>query len=317
MEFPEPVCLSKMKPTDLSRDWFWHGYLARGTVTLLSALWKSGKTTLLAHLVKALGTGEKLAGLSVSQARVLVVSEEPDGLWPARRDQLGIGDHVDVLVRPFRVKPDWPTWDAFLEHLAGLCSRNKYGIVVLDTLSNLWPVWKENDASEVQAALMPLRRLTDSGSCVLPVHHLRKSGGEEATGSRGSGALASFVDIIVEMRRYDPRNRKDRRRVLSGYGRYADTPDELVIELSADGKRYDAHGDRQHVHQGERRQVIYELLPNEAPGLTVEKVLAAWPDSPKPGLRQLRSELMDGADKGEWRFTGKGVKGDPYRYWLP
>jgi hypothetical protein len=88
-------------------------------------------------------------------------------------------------------------------------------MVVFDTLSNLWPVKNENDASEVQAALMPLRALTTSGRSLFAVHHLTKAGGAEATASRGSGALAAFVDVILELRRLDPNDPTNRQRVVS------------------------------------------------------------------------------------------------------
>ena len=35
-------------------DWLWHGYLAAGQLTLLTSLWKSGKTTLLLELTRDL-----------------------------------------------------------------------------------------------------------------------------------------------------------------------------------------------------------------------------------------------------------------------
>ena len=36
--------------------WLWHGLVARGKVTLLTSVWKAGKTTLLTGLLRELGT---------------------------------------------------------------------------------------------------------------------------------------------------------------------------------------------------------------------------------------------------------------------
>jgi hypothetical protein len=120
--------------------------------------------------------------------------------------------------------------------LAELLDGDPADLVIFDTLANLWPVRDENSAAEVGAALSQFHRIT-SGRAVLAVHHLRKSDGAEGTGSRGSGALAGFADIILELRRqkaaYDPGQRK---RVLSGYGRYDAIPPEWVIELGEEGK---------------------------------------------------------------------------------
>ena len=46
-----------LRPTELAIDspghlqWLWHGYLARGKITALVSPPKTGKTTLLAHLL--------------------------------------------------------------------------------------------------------------------------------------------------------------------------------------------------------------------------------------------------------------------------
>src|SRR5205823_3559977 len=60
--------------------WLWHGYLAAGYLTLLTSRWKAGKTTLVSVLLQRLRTGADLAGLPVSAAGAVVVSEEPPAL---------------------------------------------------------------------------------------------------------------------------------------------------------------------------------------------------------------------------------------------
>src|SRR5262249_4028682 len=71
--------------------WLWHGLLAPGKLTLLTSLWKSGKTTLLAHLLARRRQGGDFLGLAVTPGVSLIVSEEPRDLWPerCRRHQLG------------------------------------------------------------------------------------------------------------------------------------------------------------------------------------------------------------------------------------
>lgn len=123
---------------------------------------------------------------------------------------------------------DLDDWLGFLAHLAA----DPADLVVFDTLANLWPVRDENSAAEVGACLAPLHKLT-AGRAVLLVHHLRKSDGAEGTGSRGSGAIAGFVDVMAELRRQKPTvDPGQRRRVLTGYGRYDGIPDEWVVELA-------------------------------------------------------------------------------------
>jgi hypothetical protein len=148
------------------------------------------------------------------------------------------------------------------------------------------------------------------------VHHLRKGDGQEATGARGSGALPAFVDVILELRRYDASVRQDRRRVLTGYSRWDDTPDELVVELVEDGTGYRAHGDKKQVAREEIRNGISRVLPLEPPGITSDAIREAWPSDPPPHNQKLLAELRWGVDEGFWGRQGKGKKGSPFTFWL-
>src|SRR3954454_20231032 len=86
-------------------DWLWHGYLARGNLTLLTSLWKSGKTTLLAGLLRQLGAGDRFLGLPCAAGRALVISEESPQLWAGRLRTIPVGQHARLMSRPFRGRP--------------------------------------------------------------------------------------------------------------------------------------------------------------------------------------------------------------------
>ena len=310
--FPKPVPASQLRRSNPEYHWIWEGYLARNGITLFSALWKSGKTTLLSHLLKTLATDGLFCGQPVQASRVLYVTEEHEDLWAERRDKLGLQDHVTFLIRPFHTKPDFAHWAEFLAYLDELRGHLNPDLIVFDTISNLWPVRDENDAVQVQSALMPLRRITEGISLGL-VHHARKSDGREATAPRGSGALAAFVDTIIELRRFDPSNREDHRRVLTGYGRYAETPAEMVVELTKVG--FVARGDRNEVHCRELLPVIEPLLSEDPPGLSYDEIVNNWPEKERPSKPRLLQALKIGFEQGKFGRDGKGVKGEPYRYW--
>jgi len=212
-------------------EWLWEGYLPRSGIVLLSALWKAGKTTLLSHLLRAFAESGSFLGQQIRASRVLYVSEEGERHWVRRRDDLRIGDHAGFYLQPFAAKPSSADWLGFLAGLKADVLAHGFDLVVFDTLAKLWPVTEENDAGQVDAALMPLWEVTKAGAGVLLIHHLRKSGGQEYTGSRGSGALSAFPDIVVELTRFDPGNPKDRKRKLNAKGRYDETPDEVILEL--------------------------------------------------------------------------------------
>src|SRR5438874_13276038 len=82
-------------------DWLWDGYLARGNLTLLTSLWKAGKTTLLAGLLRQLATGGDFLGRACVPARALVVSEESRELWAERLRTIPVGPHAQLLAPPF------------------------------------------------------------------------------------------------------------------------------------------------------------------------------------------------------------------------
>src|SRR5438105_1910415 len=104
----EPLTLQPLRPAELAGageprlSWLWDGYLARGKVTALISPPKSGKTTLLSHLLARCAQGGLLAGRAVAPARALVVSEEAASDWDARCRQLALRQNVQFLCRPFR-----------------------------------------------------------------------------------------------------------------------------------------------------------------------------------------------------------------------
>lgn len=315
--FAEPKPISELKAAEIGGDWFWHGYLARHTTTLLSSLWKAGKTTLLSHLLKVLETGGVFCGHTVRPTRVLYVTEEAEWVWAKRRDKIGIGDHVFMQCRPFRARARMPEWLGLLSHLRDYVEKWDIGLVAFDPLTTLWPVEKENEAGAVTDALLPLNMLTDRAGVLLS-HHFRKSDGQEATGARGSGALPGYVDTILELRRYDASKRGDHRRVISGWGRFEETPEELVVELTDGG--YVAHGDKGEVKKKSATAVLRTVLPTHEPGWTWQAVKPALDealgdDGPGPGNTRLLALLNDGYEAGLWNRTGEGNKGDPYRFW--
>lgn len=316
---PKPPVItpfSQLKACPDDTRWVWRGYLARSNITLLSALYKCGKTTLLSHLLHALANDGTFCGLTVNKSRVLCITEEHETFWADRRDRLGIGDHCSAIVRPFSTKPNEQQWITFLGHLKAIQERERYDLLLFDTLSNLWPVRDENNASEVRAALMPLPNVIGDAS-LLPTHQFRKSGGEEGTASRGSGELMASVDIILELRRLHPGDKNDRHRVLSYLGRHPDIPAELVVQMNEGGTEYVAEGDRQAVAARELREELIQELPTSPPGSSVEGILKNWQQSPKPKRENLYVELRRGAEATppDWQREGEGVKGKPFTFW--
>jgi hypothetical protein len=315
--FPQPIPASQLRLADAVTQWVLHGYLTCDGITLLSAIWKAGKTTWLAHLLRAIQAGEMFCGQSVRAGRVLYVTEESESIWATRRDKLGLTDATDFVVRPFIGKPTKARWNSFVtDYLPSVLAARPADLVVLDTLGNLWPVKDENNAAEVQEALMPLR-LTSAGRALLLVHHLSKGDASEGKGSRGSGALMAFVDVLVEFRRFKADDRTDRRRVMSAWGRYDETPAELVVELTEHG--YQEQGDRETAANAEIVAKVLSLLPSVPPGITIDEIAGEWPEDQNPRRDRLLNVLRagaipDGGGRQLWTRNGSGKRGDPYLF---
>jgi hypothetical protein len=323
-EPPQPETPPRWTPKPLSAltdrmealEWLWYGFLAPGNITLFTGLWKAGKTTLLSYLLKALdGSSDKFAGFAVRPTRVLVVSEEHERHWAARRDDLAIADHVHIINRPFMRRADHKTWVDFIEFLCSCVTANHYDLVVIDSLHNMWPVADENSGSEVTRALMPITMLAELGGAVLLVGHPSKADNSEGRATRGSGASGGLVDIILEMRRYEASHRDDTRRVVTSYSRFDDTPAEAVFDWTK-GQGYTLLGTKGETKSADRYEVVARLIPDGPPGLTGDELLASWPDEEiKPAKGTLMREIVRGFESGQLDRFGAGTKAKPYTYW--
>lgn len=295
-------------------EWIWPGYVARGHVTILTGLWKCGKSTLISHLLRDLTRGGPLVTARLNDP-ILVISEENGRHWARRCRDLGLPNKVHVVAQPFARRPSREDWDLFIEDMGKLTSRVGYALVVFDTISSAWCVDDENDASKVQGALLPMRAITNANAGLLLVHHPKK--GEAAHGSmaRGSGSLLGWVDIILEFERLSGAPEGDSRRVIRGYSRLDDTPQEMVFDRGERG--YVKIGDRASTCQVDRLEVIGSILARAAKPMTASEVRDAWTVGSPPGLRVLDLDLAEGVIKKGWVRTGKGVKNDPIRHHDP
>src|SRR6476620_8041270 len=117
-------------------SWIWHGLLAPGKITLFTSLWKSGKTTLLAHYLARRRHGADFFGLATTPGATLVVSEEPKDLWPSRRRFHGLGEELGIIRRPFEGRqPTLPEFRELSHHLLDLKRERGSDLVVFDSLA--------------------------------------------------------------------------------------------------------------------------------------------------------------------------------------
>jgi hypothetical protein len=297
--------------------WLWHGYLGPGKATLLTSQWKSGKTTLVSLLLARMQQGGQLAGLPVAAGRAFVISEESESAWRPRFAQLGIRDNVDLLCRPFTAQPSMDQWLALIETALALRHRQGSDLVVIDSLAYFLPAHSENSAGALLECLTPLQRLTTAGMGVLLPHHPRKGKTVAGQAARGSGALPSFVDVIIEMGHYAQPDDLDRRRRLVAFSRHDDTPRHLLIELNAEGTDYAVLQSGPEA-LGDSWPAVFQALAEAQRKLTRQEILDDWSaDYPRPDATTLWRWLSRAVAGGIVRQEGTGRPRDPFRYWLP
>jgi hypothetical protein len=325
---PQPVqqptqSFSVLWPADLrnvapqSCVWLWQGYLAPGSVTLLTSQWKSGKTTLIAVLLSRLGTGGVLAGLPLAAGRAVVVTEESPAQWQRRAALVDFGNHVCWLCRPFAGKPRRDGWLSLLDQLAQLCRDHAVSLVVFDPLAAFLPAHSELTADAMLEALLPLQVLKAEGVSILFAHHPRRRASAPGQLARGSGALPGYVDVLIEMHRCTSAE-TDRRRRLEAFSRHDATPRELVIELTPDGRDYLCLGDFEAAEFTASWEILRTVLDSADRKWTRREILRAWPRTrPAPTGITLWRWLDRAITLRLLRRDGAGGRQSPFRYWLP
>ena len=295
-------------------EWVLAGYLAMGHKTLMPGIWKSGKTTLITHAVRSIVSGKTFCGLRTDPGAVTIVSEEGKRLWDARCRAVTLAGAVDFLLRPFPMgRPTFERWVNMVQAVAEHAKDRS--LVIFDSIHNLWGVTQENDNAEQLRWLEPLNAITDAGPALLLAGHPSKAEQAEGRVTRGGGAIAGWVDILMEFRRLDPNDLGNRMRVLTGYSRFEETPQELVVEMTGDG--YRAVGTRAEVRVSARMDTILSRLPSEPPGMSAKEIRDGWSEDRPPSKRIVESDLTSLLQAGRVVKTGEGSRVNPYRWWRP
>jgi hypothetical protein len=300
-------------------SWLWEGYLAPGKVTALISPPKSGKTTLLSHLLARLAQGGMLAGRAVAPGRALVISEEAGSDWYARCSQLALGPNVQFLCRPFRgARPTDAQWFALVAGLEALHRQEALDLVVLDALATLLPDHAETYAPRMLDCLLPLQALANQGPALWFLHHPAKGKCTDGQAGRGTGALSGFADIVMEMSCLRRARSRDRRRRICAYSRYVETPRHLIVELNAEGSDYVVRTDAAGTPLVQPWPELLHILGRASDKLTQQTILERWPvEGEAPDRTTLMRWLKRASKQGLICCSGSGYRGNPFVYWLP
>jgi hypothetical protein len=326
-ELPDPLPIDqwvKKHGTGGGVKWIWEGYLPRISLSILIGLEKLGKTTLLLHLLQAICCQkDDFLGRTLDGGKVLIVTQENADIWFERFKEyeldpslIFVQEGPDGQPRPFYGHAKPHEWRRFAEAVAKKVEANDFRLVILDVISDWWPVEQENSASEVANAVAPWAWLAETTRCcVLAIHHSPKSG----KGGRGSNAFPGRADSILTL----TGNKKTNTRTLEVEGRYRHPKPQKIRLTSAgyvvEGTSEAGVSDKAESRKSHCRTFISDVLPkmpSAGQGWTVNEVAAAWPGDPKkrPNDGTIRDLLAIAVEDRKLIKDGKGGQRDPYRY---
>jgi hypothetical protein len=238
-----PVSIAKLyDETAEAIRWLWLGFLPVGTLVVLAAFMKAGKTTLAYAIIAALLRGVPFLGRETTRTKVLLLALEENRCDVKRRLRRFGVERDAALFAQFRPVPTAPAeWTALVEFVR----REGIGLVVIDTLARCWPVWgvnDENDNARVAAALSPLLDLCrDLDVTVLVLHHTGKMAEGFGREVRGAGAILALCDQALLFDRYKAGDPCDR--IIRVLGRYDESPAETVIRYDRGAGTYEVVGE--------------------------------------------------------------------------
>jgi DNA polymerase I-like protein with 3'-5' exonuclease and polymerase domains len=302
------------KEAESTDEYFVYPMFKRGELTLLVGEAKfSGKTTFVFTALTAALEGRPFIGTPTKRAKVLYLSEQGNNLARAvQTSRINLADEESFRIVQFR--DVWrDRWEDVIEGAVFTCEEQGREILPVDTFAAFSKLKgsEENDAGHVASRLEPLKvaaQVHNLAICL--VHHSGRD-----TMIRGSSAFDGTVDTIVHLSRPEG-NQDDNIRHIKAVGRC--DPLSLNIELTAEGI-YVPRGSSDRVKVHLATEALREVLPKRAEdALEMDAVIEAVQESgvkvSESSVRRAVRELVDGEEVIE---EGKGVKGDPHRYWRP
>ena len=280
------------------------GLIARGTITLIGAHPKAGKTTLLKHACRE---------WVKQNLRVVYLTEDPEIIWRERVKEFPELHTSTFLLNDFtRAHP---------EHWVRELRELEPDVVVVDTIRRFVPTKDENDSASVSVALAPLVDLQHHlpRTAIVLVHHTKKnlSTDGEITDIAGSHAYTAEVDAIFLLA--PVRENKHQRILTPVAGRFWKfTPEPLVLELSESGTEYRVMGTVAEVLPLTRSESAKQKVLNaiqvlgSATRTDIEEYLDGMGE--KIPERTIRDALLKLYEDGKVERDGRGTRGEPHIY---
>ncbi len=277
-----PELITAADTLDLSTpEWIWEGVLMAGSLNLLLALPKVGKTTMLMALVGALHRQEgSFLGLPLAERcpPVLIIgTDQPERDWGrclldsglVRRDEKGNARLCDPpIIGLAHARCPWHLDEEGIQRIAQKADEHPGLLIVLDSLHACTRILglNENSAELANPVIDLMEAVGPYDATVVVIHHAGKgkAGNSASEFSRGSTALPAAASQIITLKALKPEagSGSSRRLILEAEGRAA-RPVELVIERQSDGS-WISSGDYATVVAAQKRQELQDTLSPRA-----------------------------------------------------
>ena len=290
--------LYELPPEDVS--WTVDDLLPKGSLSILIAKPKVGKSSLIRELVRDVALGETFLNRNVDQGPVIYLAFE-ERIHSVREAFESMAVPPDAQILLTTSKMDCPD----VETLTKLIAEHKPSLVIIDTLIRFCQVQDLNDYVGVTRAMEPLAELARSSGCSILVSHHGKKGETENNGDSalGSTALFGMVDTLIRIR-VDGQNR----RIISTEQRYGDSLESSMLSMDRATKRVRIEGSLHQDRMAVLRAEIFDLFTG-AP-IPLPMIRAVVKDNKVP---QLLNEMVA---EGILKRTGSGKKNSPFEFEL-
>jgi len=286
-------------------DWIIEDLVAPGVITSLDGWLRLGKTSFMTAAVGAILHGCAFLERTTRKTGAVYLTEQTPVTFREPLAQAELLEENDLLI-VFRHEVAGIPWRTVMSQVTTECLRRNAGLVI-DTLHQFAGLKGDasNDEGSALEVMGPVQDAAAKGIWVLVGRHERKAGGEPGEAARGSSATAGAIDIILSFRRPKGEPTGSRREIVS-LSRFASTPEKLLIDLGPHGYRVietgGADGDLQAVAARVLR-VLGDRVMTE-PEIRTKEGSTLVPRAIREVL--LKENLI--------AVSGKGVKGDPFRY---
>jgi hypothetical protein len=260
LKLPFRTALQIANETPETIEWIAKPYVALGAITEVDGKVKlAGKSTWTTHLCRAVLDGLPFMGEPTTKSSVVYLTEQPPSSWRLSLERAGLLGREDFHCLYFR-DIRGITWQVVADEAVAHCKHVGAKLLVVDTLGQFAGIAgdSENNSGDALLAMAPLQEAAGHGIAIMTLRHDRKSGGLVGESGRGSSAYSGAVDIVLSIRRPEG-NSKKTLRTIHAVGRFDETPEELVIDLTPDG--YVSLGTAVNVAENMAEQVMLATAP--------------------------------------------------------